>query len=120
MGYRSNGCFLVYGDALALDAFWAVWKPKFEALGETELWQDVAIRDERDGGKTLSMEYSNLKWYPEFAEVSLWASMMKAINDTHGLAGESIRIGEEYDDIERLTYGDCEYRINVSTGYSWD
>lgn len=47
----------------------------------------------------------NIKWYNDFSEIRAFDAIWKLANETDGLSGCFIRIGEEYDDIETDLFG---------------
>jgi len=115
MGYRSDVMILVYGNALAMDAYVANWKAE-ETKGmsdqQTEDFYEALNKDCRafyynnDECKGLALEFDSVKWYESYTDVQRYTRFFKGAPNYHGLSYEYMRVGEEYDDNEQDYAGD--------------
>ena len=89
----------------------------------TEEWGALV----QSGDDYIKVTYSDVKWYPDYPHVrnvdaafDLFDAAFDA--DTSKARGhrESVRIGEESNDIEREDSAYCEYRLNVRRDVMFD
>lgn len=120
MGYRSDVLALFYPECGVADAedtfaaFKLVMKTRFkevlDAFGDEFIWH----------AKVLEFTCNDVKWYPSYLDVQAFEAMVRAIEEMNiGIAIEFCRIGEEYGDIELHTYGEGDYRIEVTREAHW-
>ena len=107
MGYRSYLKAVVYGEEEALTAYMTKEKLQAESIfthfkGQLKL---MSIPFARQTVHALMLELSDVKWYDDYDEVIAWTQFMQQAPD-NDLNYEFIRIGEDYDDIEKDENGD--------------
>ena len=110
MGYRSIVTAVVYGSDEALTAYMA--KDKLEH-GDDSVFvhfkgqlkrQTIAFA--KGTIHALLIELNGVKWYDDYSDVKAWHRFMDA-SEAHDLSYEFIRIGEDYDDIQKEEGGDA-------------
>ena len=115
MGYRSNVAALLYvTDKTRLPELklWLTENFPIEEFGEDIRWFDRGI----------ILECNDVKWYDSFPDVQKFNNAAQAFIDlfcvgnieVFGGAYEFMRIGEEYEDIEALNEGDCDYLLECT------
>jgi hypothetical protein len=124
MGYRSEVCVAVYGDALALAAHLARWRAKTTQGGQTDEW--VVNAEHPDNTPELyRLEFSEVKWYEGYTDVAHVMSLLEGLDEGENpaLCGEFVRTGEEDGDFDTKEYGDqdrCEGRYRVLCSIQFD
>lgn len=121
MGYRSNLMVLIYPDACASEE---QTLEKYEQLKVLMATTFKNVVDEfgdphmtwlhEDHALMFSLE--DVKWYPSYREVQMFEAMLRAFQseEIEGYCTESVRIGEETDDVEeRHTGGNNQYYLSV-------
>ena len=109
MGYRSQVTAVIYGSDEALTAY--MTKDKLEH-GDDSVFvhfkgqlkrQTIAFA--KNTVHALLLELNDVKWYEDYSDVKAWHRFMDA-SEAHDLSYEFIRIGEDYDDIQKEEGGD--------------
>ena len=109
MGYRSNLMALIYPDTETK----AEDKEPYEALKTlmNTAFKEVAdtFHDDMEwhnDTSCLKFKIDDAKWYESYPEVQAFTRMMEFFRDeSHGYCTEFIRIGEEWDDVEKSESG---------------
>jgi hypothetical protein len=108
MGYRSVVTAIVYGDEEALTTYMTKEKLSSEdnvfTMFKGQL-KHMALPFARKTVYALQLELEHVKWYDEYEDVVRWTQFMQQAPD-NDLNYEFIRIGEDYDDIEKDEGGD--------------
>ena len=115
MGYRSNIVAVFYAtkaEDLPVLKLWLDENFPMEELGECVRWFD----------RGMVFEYDDVKWYDSFHSVKAFNNAAQAFinlfcQNKDGViecAYEFMRIGEEYEDIEVVREGNCNYLLECS------
>ena len=108
MGYRSAVTAAVYGDYETLTTYMA--KDKLEH-GDDSIFahfkgqlKRFEIPFHKGVLSVLMIELDHVKWYDEYIDVKSWHRFMDGCEESD-LSYEFVRIGEDYDDIDRQEGG---------------
>ena len=110
MGYRSNGCMVIYGSEEDMKAFLMIAK-----MGQTDPapWgpiKDSHVRIYKNGKYVVwHLEYEGWKWYTDYPEVAEYERIYNLAQENEDLQGYKVRIGEDYSDIEVSAFNDADY-----------
>ena len=68
-----------------------------------------------DVDKQVTFHIRDVKWYDSYPDVQAFMQMLNELGDgdlgNYGV--EFVRMGEDYDDIDRQEWGDTSYRVDV-------
>lgn len=120
MGYRSNLVVLIYPDVEKLEDY----QPRYDQLKvlmATTFKHVTAVFADpymtwMDKDHVLKFDIRDVKWYPSYPDVQMFEAMLGAFRseEIEGYCTESVRIGEETDDVEERHTGDNnQYYLNV-------
>ena len=132
MGYRSAVESIIYGDPERIDLF--VVKHKIigaEVCAFEEFKESLSVQeyDQRIWGRTengvddkptvvkqkvIHLMGDGWKWYETYDDVKAWMALLEDAEE-FGLQYEFVRVGEETDDIERMSSGDDEGHLYPET-----
>ena len=98
MGYRSDIAIKCREDA---------YKRLKETADKHEIWPDKVFKEGEQQNREFIMFWENTKWDSSFEEVNALMAEMAKLNNEHQdgdrLSYTFVRIGNDIDDIERLT-----------------
>lgn len=110
MGYRSAVTAIVYGDEADLTTY--MTKDKLEH-GDDSIFvhfkgqlKRFEIEFAKGTLSALMLALDHVKWYDDYKDVLAWHRFME-LSENHDLNYEFIRIGEDYDDIQKEEGGDA-------------
>ena len=109
MGYRSDLVVVIYPDTQTKEEDVAPYEA-LKTLMNTA-FKEVAdtFSDEMEWHGTeccLKFDIKDAKWYESYPEVQAFTRMMEFFRDeSHGYCTEFIRIGEDFDDVEKSDSG---------------
>lgn len=113
MGYRSDMKALVYPPSGAQNLLEyeklktlmnTTFKDMLEAWGEEFTWDDKH--------RVLMFSIESVKWYDSYPEVAMFNRFLTEVGDL-GYLWESIRLGENDDDVECLASMHAEWYLSV-------
>ena len=118
MGYRSDVMALIYPDWID-DTDESAVQEKYDQLKVLMATTFKAVSDEfgdpymtwHDDERVLKFNIPDVKWYPSYADVTMFTNMLEAFNrdssdEIPGYCTEFVRLGEESDDTEQAHSGD--------------
>lgn len=118
MGYRSNVTFVFYTrhqEAVPFAALKLWFDENYPHKEATTEWE---ARIET-GGDWITVEYYDVKWYSGYTHVDAVGAALSNFVDTFeaedkdNVAYETVRVGEETEDIEEQRTAYCDYRLGV-------
>jgi hypothetical protein len=133
MGYRSDVVAVIYPDAtsdedaaLKYEQLKVLMQTTFKDVMEDGFGGDMEWVDDK---QVLKFDIQNVKWYDSYPDVRRFMAMLHDLycdaNEGDDVIGgyctEFVRIGEDYDDVERETHGHNQcYYLSVSRGIVCD
>ena len=115
MGYRSDVAVVIYGDHRDPDRYELLKTLMNTTLKDvyTELDSNAEWHDNPAG--VLEFKIDDVKWYESYPDVQRFMDMLDKIGEIAGFNYEFVRVGEEVEDIENKSEGQClEYLISVT------
>jgi hypothetical protein len=114
MGYRSDMKALVYpaggaDNLLKYDQLKTLMNTTFKDV--YDYWQDPHFEWD-DKHRVLKFSIESVKWYDMYPEVAQFNRFLTEVGDL-GYLWESIRLGENDDDVECLASMDAEWYLSV-------
>ncbi len=107
MGYRSEVAVLVVANSKK--------EAETQSLFAEMMLQPFysVVREDEGKGfrcypRAIAYSFEHVKWYPEYADVKAFNEMWEWLDERSSdiISGMFLRIGEEDDDIERMSFGD--------------
>jgi hypothetical protein len=120
MGYRSDLIVLIYPDVGAnadeqplYDQLKVLMATTFKHVADSHFRENIKWADSHH---VLKFDIRDVKWYPSYSDVQMFEAMLEAFRseEIEGYCTESVRIGEESEDVEeRHTGENNQYYLNV-------
>ena len=122
MGYRSDIKAVFYTEQ---EEKWPVLKLYIDENFPNKEWSLKRIKSKHCYGYVFSAE--DVKWYPNYIDVAAFDKFVAAYRDLISSGEDSfpwvyefIRIGEDTEDIELDSEGNCSYLLTVSRSIETD
>lgn len=115
MGYRSDVLIIYHGPKEAVGAFAVAAK----LGGYEKAIAEMSFKDSL-GDCALGVRFNDVKWYISYSDVSIHEKLWDYAQEFKNLSGSFCRIGEDYDDNEKRSFGEAFDPVSLDRSISCD
>lgn len=114
MGYRSEVAAVIYGDARDSEKY-ALLKTLMNTTFKEVYTEFEGTAEWHDDKCVLEFRMMGVKWYDSYPDVNRFMTMLAEIGYIEGFNYEFLRVGEDVDDVDVQSNGECvTYMLGVT------